>query len=218
VTGSIEVGPVPGRPAVVAGIRLPDTSAAVAAERLCHDASTTVLYAHAARSYLFAILLAKHDGGKLDQEALYVGCVLHDLGLTEPYRDPNTPFEYVSAGAARQFAAGQGWPGARTDLVHRAIVLHMASGVGEGESAEARLLEAGVALDVTGHRLEELDAGRVQEVLRAYPRGPFIPEFTALMQQEARQKPHSAAAVLVGMGLLTRIAQTPLGGFGDSDD
>jgi hypothetical protein len=212
MTGSVAAHPVPGRPVVVAGIRLPDTSAAVAAERLCRDVSPTVLYAHAARSYVFAVLLAKRERVKLDQEALYVGCVLHDLGLTEPYRDPTTPFEYVSADAARQFAAGQGWPAARTDLVHRAIVLHMATEVGEGESAEARLLEAGVALDVTGHRSVELDAGQVQEVLRAYPRGPFIPEFTALMQQEARRKPHSAAAVLVGKGLLTRIAQAPLEG------
>ncbi|HEX5993958.1 MAG TPA: HD domain-containing protein [Jiangellales bacterium] len=212
MTRPVHPRPLPGRPVSVAGIRLPDTAAAVAAERLCANVSADVLYAHAARSFVFAVLLAQREGVTLDEEALYVGSILHDLGLTDTYRHPTTPFEYVSADVARQFTAEQGWPADRTDLVHRTIVLHMASEVGVGESAEARLLEAGVALDVTGHRLDELDPGKVRAVLLAYPRGPFVPEFSALMSEEAHQKPDSAAAALVGSGLLTRIAQAPFYG------
>ena len=91
--------------------------------------------------------------------------------------------------------------------MNRAIVLHMASEVGAGESNEARLLEAGIALDVTAHRIGELELGKVQVVLLAYPRGPIVPEFSALMSEEARQKPGCAAAELVGKVLITRIAQ-----------
>ena len=99
---------LPGRPTSVAGIRLPDSAAAAAANRLCRAVSTDVLYAHAARSFVFAALLADREGVRLDEEALYVGCILHDLGLTDTYRHPTTPFEYVSADIARELTAEQG--------------------------------------------------------------------------------------------------------------
>jgi hypothetical protein len=81
----------------VAGVRVPDSDAARAAERLSREASPRTLYAHAVRSFLYASLLAKRDRERVDEEALYVGCVLHDIGLTSAHehlsRFPRGPFK-----------------------------------------------------------------------------------------------------------------------------
>jgi HD superfamily phosphodiesterase len=195
--------------AELAGVRLPESASAQAAERLCRAASQRVLYAHAMRSYLFAALLARHDGMRVDQEALFVGCVLHDIGLTSAYEHPVRPFEYVSADVAVDLTVPFGWSQARRDLLHRAIVLHMASEVDASESPEARALEAGVALDVTGHRLHDLDERARREILRRLPRGSFKRDFTAVMQREAARKPGCAADALTQTGLLERIRSAP---------
>ena len=193
----------------VAGIRLPDTEPALAAKRLSRDASDRMLYAHAVRSYLFAALLARHDGMKVDDEALYVGCVLHDIGLTPSYADSVKAFEHVSADVAVDLMGSFGWSDERNSNLHRAIVLHMAAEVAESESSEARALEAGVAFDVTGHRLDDVQESARREIFRHFPRGAFKQDFATIMQREAERKPQCAAAELVKCGLLERIRQAP---------
>jgi hypothetical protein len=64
----------------LADIRVPDSAAAAEAERLARAESSTMLYGHALRSYFYAALLAARDGMRYDEELLYVGCVLHDIG------------------------------------------------------------------------------------------------------------------------------------------
>jgi hypothetical protein len=201
--------PFTPHPIEVAGVRLPDSEATRAAEQLCRQASSRMLYAHAVRSYVFAALLARHDRMHVDDELLYVGCVLHDIGLTPDYEQPVAPFEQVSADIAVALAGRFGWPSERRETLADAIVLHMAAEVGADESPEARALEAGVAVDCTGRRLDDIAAPAVAEVLRQLPRGPFKREFGALLKQEATRKPASSAAMCTHDGLLDRIAATP---------
>jgi hypothetical protein len=193
----------------VAGIRVPDSDAARAAERLGREQSPPTLYAHAVRSFFYASLLARRDRQQVDEEALYVGCVLHDIGLTPSHEHPSRAFEYVSADVAMDLSAAFDWPEARRTALGRTIILHMAEEVGASETAEARLLEAGVALDVTGHRLADVDGPAQREILNRFPRGPFEREFSALMREEAERKPGCAAAALVERGLIERIAAAP---------
>jgi HD domain-containing protein len=194
----------------VGGIRLPDSDIARAAERLTREASSMVLYAHAMRSFLFAALLAQRDRQPVDEEALYFGCVLHDIGLTPSHEHQSRPFEHVSADVAVDLTSRYGWPAQRRNDLGRAIVLHMAAEVGASESAEARMLEAGVALDVTGHRMSELNRRAREEILRQFPRGPFKREFSASIMREADRKPSCTAATLVGRGLIGRIRDAPI--------
>jgi HD superfamily phosphodiesterase len=193
----------------VADIRVPDSDAARAAERLSREQSPQTLYAHAVRSFLFASLLARRDRQLVDEEALYVGCILHDIGLTPRHKHPSRAFEYVSADVAMELSETFDWPERRRSDLGRAIILHMAEEVAASETAEARLLEAGVALDVTGHRLADVDSFALREILRRLPRGPFKNEFSALMREEAEGKPGCAAAALIDRGLIGRIAAAP---------
>jgi HD superfamily phosphodiesterase len=196
-------------PIEIAGIRPPDSKAAQAAERLCREASSWLLYAHSVRSYVYASLLASSDGRQVNDEALYVGCILHDIGLTPRYEQPTQPFEEVSAAVATSLMAEQGWEDMRRAALGRAIVLHMAAEIGSSELPESHALEAGVALDVTGRRLADLDHAVVAEVLRVLPRGPFKRDFTALIEREAERKPRSATALGTRRGLLDRIGTAP---------
>ena len=213
VTGREDAGAIARRlprldPAAI-GVRVPDSEAAREAEELCRNSSQWFLYAHAMRSYLFAALLGRNDGMAYDEEALYVACVLHDLGLTPAYGEAHRPFEEISADGAVAFLGPFGWASARKQNVRKAIVLHMAAEVGVGESSEAILLAAGVSCDVSGERVEEVELRARQELLRQLPRGEFKRHFAALMQREADQKPGCAADNLIRRGLLDRIVAAP---------
>jgi HD domain len=189
----------------VAGVRIPDSRAAIEAEQLCREESPPMLYAHALRSYFFAWLLGKRDGLRFDEELLYVGCVLHDIGLTSAHEDPVRSFEYVSADVAAELAERHRWELTRRYTLHRAVVLHMALSIMPTELPEVLLLEAGVACDVTGRRIDEISNRALREVVGRYSRADFKRGFAALLDSEARRKPHCSTALLFKHGLKQRI-------------
>lgn len=198
-----------------AGVRIPDSRSTREAEELCREVSGWMLYAHSARSYLFAALLARRGRERVDEEALYVGCLLHDLGLTPAHRDPIQAFERVSADRAAEFVERRAWSGPRRDTVHRAIAMHMAFEIPDAEAAEVRLLEAGVACDCAGRGREQLSAAEEKAIMGRLPRGRFKTEFPALLSAEAEAKPETAAGRFVEAGLLETIRACP---FADTDE
>jgi HD domain len=195
----------------LADVRVPDSAAAADAERLARVESSPMLYGHVLRSYFFAALLAVHDEMDYDQELLYVGCVLHDIGLTPRFADPIRPFELVSADTCAELVERHDWALPRRYRLHRAVVLHMAPTLPPAEEAEVLLLEAGVACDVTGARSREVSGRAIDEPLARYPRANFKREFTQLLRSEAAHKPLSHAALLL-QGLEERIADAPYPG------
>jgi hypothetical protein len=72
---------------------------------------------HSLRSYLFAVLLAGHEGlrpaADFDPDLLFYACVLHDLG-TSPAAGGTQRFEVDGADMAAQFLTDNGvegnWP------------------------------------------------------------------------------------------------------------
>lgn len=196
-------------PGPLGEVRVPDSAAAAEAERLARAESSPMLYGHALRSYFYAALLAARDGMGYDEELLYVGCVLHDIGLTPRFADPVRAFEHVSADTCAQVVERHGWALRRRYRLHRAIVLHMAPTLPPAEEAEVLLLEAGVACDVTGARSREVSGRAVDELLARYPRAGFKHEFTQLLRHEAERKPNGHAALLLQQGLQQRINHAP---------
>jgi hypothetical protein len=193
----------------VAGVRVPDSKTAAEAEDLCRESSSAVIYAHALRSYFFAALLGQRDGIGFDEELLYVACVLHDIGLTDRFDEPERSFEIVGADVAAALTERHAWELARRYTVHRAIVLHMSPSISPAELAEVRLLDAGVTCDVSGRRVEEIEKRALEEVLRRYSRADFKRDFSAALRREAARKPRCSAAVLFDLGLQQRIDEAP---------
>src|SRR5207302_10238360 len=68
-------------------LRIPDSMIDQEAEALSSELSTQALLNHCLRSYAWGTILAERDGLEHDPELLDVACLLHDLGVTDRYRD-----------------------------------------------------------------------------------------------------------------------------------
>jgi hypothetical protein len=120
---------------------------------------------------------------------------LHDLALTDTYRDANPMICFGARGgvAAEEWAHHRGWPDHRCATLADASSLHLNAHVDPKHGAEAQLLQAGAAVDVIGLRLWDLSRETVRDVLTRYPTLDMLdglPEF----QFEAR--PHTRAQLL----------------------
>ena len=186
-------------------IRPPETPTAQAAAQLCAEASSEAIANHAFRTYLWARLLALRDGVRYDDELLYVASVLHDLGLTERFwgRDGSACFSVDGGEAAREFASASGWPRARADALAEALVLHLNVQVRDRQGVEARLMQSGTTLDVTGARLGGLGRETAAAVVARHPRLGLKSEFAEWFRKEIAHRPDARLAFLdekVGLG------------------
>ena len=157
-------------------IPLPDSKIAREAEEECREASPQRLLDHCFRTYAWGMLLAHSDGLSPDPELLYVAAMLHDLALTDTYRDVN-PMPCFGARAgilAVEWAGKRGWSDGRCHTLGDAISLHLNTKVDAAHGPEAQLLQAGAGLDVLGLRYWDLAPETIAAVLRRYPRGDFI--------------------------------------------
>jgi HD domain len=193
----------------VGDVTIPDSAAAREAERVARDASSPMLYGHAARSYLYGALLGDRDGMVYDAELLYVSALMHDLGLTPGFDDPLRPFEVVGADACAELVERHGWDLPRRYLAHRAIVLHMAPSLSPAEETEVLLLDAGISCDCSGARYDDVGRRAVEEVLRVHPRAGFKSGFAELLRRQAERKPQCHAALMLDAGLEQRIEDAP---------
>src|SRR5438067_9090295 len=93
-------------------LRVPDTMIAREAETLCSEVYTQALLNHCLRSYAWGTILVQRDGLECDPELFYVTCLLHDLGVTDRYRDTvagQSCFAATGATVAREWSRGHGW-------------------------------------------------------------------------------------------------------------
>lgn len=195
----------------LARIRPPSTPAAGAASALCAEASSAALAGHAERTYLWARLLALRDGSRFDDELLYVGCALHDLGFTERFwGSPGECFSVDGAAAAHALAEAQGWPPARIAALEDAVILHLNVAVPRRRGVEAHLLQAGTALDVTGARLGLIARETAAAVIERHPRGPLKAELAEWFERETARRPQARLAFLDrAVALGDRTARAP---------
>jgi HD superfamily phosphohydrolase YqeK len=189
----------------------PDTAAARAALAVATEHLTPSLLNHSIRSWHWALGFAERDGvGPVDEELLYVGAVLHDLALVEPFDAHRTPFEHAGGAVASVLAAGAGWDAGRRAHLAAAIVAHMSPDpVAEG-GVEGRLLDVATALDIAGARPDDLPHAYRAAVLAAYPRLDLAREFADLAADQAARKPASQAARIVHGGVAAKLAANPL--------
>jgi len=176
----------------VAGIRIPDSSLALEAEEVVRESSPRCLLNHAFRTYLFGELLGRSRKLKYDSELLFVGAVMHDLGLTEKFVGQER-FEVDGADAAQTFLAQRGVSDEKNAVVWDAIALHTCVGIADRKRPEIALVHFGAGIDVAGLRLEEVEVPDINEVLQAYPRLDFAKVFLESIARVLREKPHTAA-------------------------
>jgi hypothetical protein len=193
-------------------LRVPDTELCVAAGQLLASVSEAWLVNHCLRTFLWATILGRMDGRRYDEELLFVGSALHDLGLTDAGAKLSTAraecFAVEGAFAAEAFLARRGVAEERRARVAEAIALHLNVRVPLKRGVEAHLLHAGAGFDVVGARYGDVAAGTRDEVVIRHPRIEVKRDLVALMKQQSRTRPRSRAAFLCSHGFISLIRQS----------
>ena len=188
----------------------PGTALTVEVQRLL-DQCAPVVAAHSERSYQFAAAFAATDGIELDDEVLYLGTILHDVGLS-PAADSDDRFEVRGANIVRALLLEHGMEADRVANVWDCIAMHASTPLARHKSAETRYTNRGIALDVRGSGGEALEPALVRAVLDRWPRHDFPTEFEAVLADEVRSHPDS-----VRMSWLESVASVHVPGFVPTD-
>jgi HD domain len=173
-------------------LRVPDTMIAREAEALCSEVSPPALLNHCLRSYAWGTILTERDGLEHDAELFYVTCLLHDLGVSDRYRDTVAGqycFAATGATVARDWSRERGWGEPRCTALADAICQHLNPQVRPEHGIEAHLMQAGAGFDVVGMRHWEVATPTVQTVLARHPRLGFKKSFASAMCAQADQHP-----------------------------
>jgi hypothetical protein len=167
----------------------PPTSLAAEIAQLLEQHDPVVRY-HSERAYQFAAAFALADGVELDDEVLYLGTLLHDVGLS-PGGDGTARFEIRGANIVRTMLLEHGLEADRVANVWDCIAMHASGALARHKSAETRYSSRGVSVDVRGSGAEALDADFVRAVLNRWPRRDFASKFSDVLRNEVRAHPET---------------------------
>lgn len=170
-----------------------DSKLARKATQLVEAVSSKPLYHHCIRTYLFGKLLGTRDGLKYDDELLYLGAVLHDLGLTKKFDSGEQRFEVDGADAAQAFVLEHGLAPEKAEIVWEAIALHSSIGIASRKQPEIALVHLGASADLIGIGIEAIDPEIIERVIEAYPRLGCNKAIMKLILSQIKRKPKAAA-------------------------
>jgi hypothetical protein len=174
---------------IIAGVEIPQTSAAVEATRLVEESVTPLLFHHSRRVFIFSSFQAQALNLDADPELLYLASLFHDTGLVPPFSEPEQRFEVDGADNARKFLLEHGFSAADADTVWQAIALHTTHGVASRMGPVIAATHLGVLTDVVGFGLGDLDPALVEEVTTAHPRDNFKNGFLQAFHDGIKHRP-----------------------------
>ncbi|MDH2429879.1 HD domain-containing protein [Sphaerisporangium sp. TRM90804] len=178
-------------PKVIAGLEIPETAAVAEATRRIQETTSPLIYHHSRRVFFFGLIHARRLGVEPDPELLYLAAVFHDSGLLTPFSQVEQRFEVDGADHAREFLLERGFSTAAADTVWTAIALHTTPGIPGRMGPEIAATHLGVLTDVLGLGLDELEPGRLGEILAAHPRGDFKNEFLRTYVDGLKDRPET---------------------------
>jgi hypothetical protein len=181
---------VSGKTRVLGGITVIDTPLVTQAMDYARTHSEPFLFNHAVRSWLFAVRLGDLQGIVHDAEVVAVGCLLHDLGLTDTFAGPKR-FEIEGADAARAFAREQGLDDRRVQLIWDSVALNSTPSIGLYKEAEVALCTAGIGLDFGGPQYDQIPPDEMNNILAAFPRLDMKRGFTDSVCRIVKTKPET---------------------------
>jgi hypothetical protein len=151
---------------------LPTGALADASLAIARSSVSRSILEHSIRSFLFARLLADHEGclndADYDEDLLFAATVMHDLGLGG-HATGEARFEVEGADLAAAVLRQHGVAERDIDRVWEAIALHSSVGIADRRGLLTSLTHKGVFIDAG--RIIDAVADRLrQEVLNAYPR------------------------------------------------
>lgn len=178
-------------PDSVAGVKIVGSKIAKDAAALSKSVSPPYLFNHAMRTYLYGSLVGRAHGLHYDEEALFLACILHDLGLTEKFAG-DLPFEIQGAEAAKTFLVERGYSALSAEIVWDGIAMH-ASTIGGFKRPEISLVGQGAGADVLGPDDSEVRKADSEAILRAFPRLKFKEAFIKTCADVVGKHPRGAS-------------------------
>jgi len=189
-------------------LNIPDSKYTRAATALARRIESPMLFNHSLRAYLFGTVIGRHLGWRPDPELLYLGAILHDLGLVAA-NDGDGSFEVNGARAARDFLLGEGMAPGAADMVHEAIALHASVGIAGAREPEIALVHFGSGCDVIGFHAEDIADATRDAIVARHPRQHFKRDFPPLIADQAARKPGCHIAGHVALGFARKILAAP---------
>jgi hypothetical protein len=186
------------------------TELAKAAEELLQQTSPKFLIDHCHRSVELASLIVAAGNVALDAEVLFVGVLLHDLGLTQRFHSSEVRFEVASANAARDLVLAYGMSAERAANVWDVAALHGTGGISDFKSIETAVGSDAIGRDVVGYGLDEFDPDVVAKVMET--RTGFAEPFIQAIVADLQDKPQVASSTW-----MTTIAAKYIPGFHQND-
>ncbi|WP_224371849.1 hypothetical protein [Hyalangium versicolor] len=194
-------------------MQYPDTQVCIAAMELARDHSPQFLFNHVMRTFAFGRAAGALQGARYDEEMLFLGSVLHDLGLVEKFIGEDR-FEVDGADAAAEFLSKQGYSDRKIAIIWDAIALHTTPGVPQRKQPEIALLQLGAGIDIGAIPRSLVTPNSVEIILSEYPRLGFKKAMLEAMGTVVRRKPMTGAINL--MGEIGRVQEhLPIPGFCD---
>jgi hypothetical protein len=175
----------------------PDTQICVAAMELARAHSPPFLFNHVMRTFAYGRAAGALQGAAFDPEMLFLGCVLHDLGLTEKFVG-NERFEIDGADAAAEFLSKQGYSDKKIAVIWDAVALHTTLGIPQRKQPEIALVQLGAGIDIGAIPRSLLTPESVEIILAEYPRLGFKRAMLEVMGALIRRKPMTGAFNLMG--------------------
>ena len=175
----------------VAGVSLPDSPLITAAIEYAQQLSDPYLFNHAMRSWLFAETIGRIKGIDYDREALAIGTILHDIGLTASVSGPNR-FEVNGADAALSFIKGKGLSDRRAQLIWDLVALNSTPSLALHKEPEVAVGTMGIGLDYGGFGVEALPAADLELILGAFPRLGMKQRFAETCCRLVKVKPETS--------------------------
>ena len=149
------------------------------------------------RTFAFGRDAGALQGAQYDHEMLFLGSVLHDLGLVDEFMREDR-FEVDGADAAADFLSRQGYSDAKIAVIWDAIALHTMPGVPQRKQPEVALLQLGAGIDIGAIPLDLVTPESVEIILAEYPRLGFKAAMLEAMAAVVRRKPMTGALNLMG--------------------
>jgi HD domain len=178
-----------GTARVLGGITVVDTPLVTRAIDYARTNSEPYLFNHAVRSWLFAVRLGQLQGIATDAEAVAVGTLLHDLGLTKSFQGQKR-FEIEGADAARAFAREQGLDDRRLQLIWDSVALNSTPSIGLYKEAEVALCTAGIGVEF-GFQYDRIPPDEMKSILDAFPRLAMKQRFKDSVCRIVKTKPET---------------------------
>ena len=182
---------------------LPAGPLAEAALTLVRSSESTPIVNHSLRSFLFAQLLAAHEGceqdAAYDRDLLFAATVMHDLG-TGTLAKGDARFEVEGADLAAAVLREHGVCESDVDRVWEAIALHTSPGIARRRGLLAHLTREGVGIDFG--RNPEIVAAWAPRIHSAYPRLMMVRSLVDAIVERAARSPAAAPRYSIGGELL----------------